>query len=59
MVKVDLVTKEKEQLTDTIFAINYMIPIDNQVILAAVDQEKTAVQLASYDLESKKLNLLV
>jgi hypothetical protein len=55
LVKLNLKTRQKEKLTTNIFAINYMIPLDNQVILAAALKGKRSVQLASFDLEKKTL----
>ncbi|MBO8164785.1 MAG: hypothetical protein H0Z34_13870 [Brevibacillus sp.] len=59
LVKLDLATKEKEVLTTDLFAINTIIPVDDRVILAAVTKEKTAVQLASYDLKAQQLTFWV
>ncbi|QDX90952.1 hypothetical protein EEL30_00270 (plasmid) [Brevibacillus laterosporus] len=55
LVKLDLATKKKEKLTTNLFAINYIIPVGNQIIVAAAEKTKSSVQLASYDLQTKKL----
>lgn len=55
LVKLDLKTKQKEALTSELFAINSIIPTGDKVILATAEQEKDVVQLASYDLGTKKL----
>ncbi|ERM16163.1 hypothetical protein [Brevibacillus laterosporus] len=59
LVKLDLATKKKEKLTTNLFAINYIIPVGNQIIIAAAEKTKSAVQLASYNLQTKKLSFWV
>ncbi|WP_025850601.1 hypothetical protein [Paenibacillus ehimensis] len=54
--KLDLKTKQKEQLTKNLFAINYMIPAGNLVILAAASKEKNSVQPVTFNTETKQLN---
>ncbi|WP_346836017.1 hypothetical protein [Paenibacillus polymyxa] len=48
-------TKQSMKLTSHLFAINYMIPVKDQVLLAAASQEKNSVQIYSFDLKNNKL----
>ncbi|MED0709824.1 hypothetical protein [Aneurinibacillus aneurinilyticus] len=57
LVKFDLKTKQKEQLTTQLFAINRMIPVDKKIILSTSPKCQRNIPLATYDLQSKKLSL--
>jgi len=56
----DLETEKRTQLTDDIYAINYIVPIDNSIYLVAwcYDNEYRAINFYRYDIESKSLELL-
>jgi Tol biopolymer transport system component len=51
----NLNTKQSRKLTSDLFAINYMIPVEDQVLLAAASKEKSSVQIYSFDLQKNKL----
>lgn len=60
LVKLDLNNNQKEQLTDNLFAISYIIPVENKIVLAGLKKDDMKkgyryIELFSYDLESKTL----
>ena len=56
----DIETEKRTQLTDGIYAINYIVPIGNNIYLVAwcYDNEYRAINFYRYDIESKILELL-
>ena len=51
----NITTNEKEQLTDNLFAINYIIPTTNGIYIAAVKIGMNEIQVMYYSLNDKKL----
>lgn len=45
------------QLTKDLFAINHIIPTDNQIILSASPKKQNNIPLIAYELQYKKLNI--
>jgi WD40 repeat protein len=60
LVKLDLENNQKYKLTDDLFAISYIIPVENKIILVGLKKEDMKkgyryLGLFSFDLESKTL----
>lgn len=51
----DISTKKIEQLTDGLFAINYILPRKNDIIIVGVKRGTSAIRLSKYDKKLKKL----
>ena len=56
----DVETEKRTQLTDGIYAINYIVPVGDSIYLVAwcYDNEYRAINFYRYDIESKTLELL-
>lgn len=52
----DLKTKEVERLTDDLFAINYIIPRKDDILLVAVKRETRGLRVISYNKLTKKVD---
>ena len=57
LVKIDLKNNNKEKLTKSLYAINYIIPSNNKIIVAAQKHETRNVELVTYEPDAKKLIL--
>lgn len=55
IVRYDINTKKTEQLTDNLFAVNYIIPTKDKVFFAACRKGERNVCLGCYDKETKKI----
>lgn len=55
--RINLSDNKEEKLTENLYAINYMIPIDNKIIMATKLKGTTNIGLASYDLKSEVLDI--
>ncbi|WP_276917811.1 hypothetical protein [Aneurinibacillus aneurinilyticus] len=55
LVKLDLKTKKKEKLTNDLYSLSYLVPLEERIILGATKKGHHNTQLATYDIKSKKL----
>ena len=51
----NLSTREKKQLTENIFAINYIIPVSDKVYIAAIKRGEREIHVMYYSLSEEKL----
>ncbi|MEA5026661.1 MAG: hypothetical protein VB012_03260 [Erysipelotrichaceae bacterium] len=56
----DIETEERTQLTDGIYGMNFIVPVDDSIYLVAwcFDNDYNALNLYCYDIESRSLELL-
>lgn len=57
LVAINLASGKTKTLTHNVFAINYLIPIGNKIVMAAQLKGSRQITLCSYDLKSRVLNV--
>ncbi len=57
LVEIDLKTGKVKWLTNNIFAINYMIPVNNEIVMVAQLRGQQQIGLCSFNLSSGSLNV--
>lgn len=56
LLSLDLKTKKVEQLTDSLFAINEIIPRENDIVMVAVKRNTRVLRLVTYNKSTKKIS---